>query len=84
MHSEELDNKCRLCVGDIGEDTEKYNINNVWINIYLVEHIEDTPNFAVEDKAMFPKQICKACFNKMFRHKEFPQVRTFSHMVVPL
>ena len=39
MHSEELDNKCRLCVGDIREDTKKYNINTVWINIYLVEHI---------------------------------------------
>ena len=69
MHSKELDNKCCLCVGDIGEDTEKYNINNVWINIYLVEHIKDTPNFAIEDKAVFPKQVCKACFNKMYRHK---------------
>ena len=52
MHSEELDNKCCLCVGDIGEDTEKYNINNVWINIYVVEHIKYTPNFDVEDKAV--------------------------------
>ena len=52
MHSEELDNKCCLCVGDIREDTEKYNLNNVWINIYLVEHITYTPNFAFEDKAM--------------------------------
>ena len=69
MHSEELDNKCRLCVGDIREDTKKYNINNVWINFYLVEHIKDTPNFALEDKAIFPKQVCKVCFNKMYRHK---------------
>ena len=69
MHSEKLHTKCCLFVGVIGKDTEKYNINNVWINIYLVEHIEDTLNFAVEDKAMFPKQVCKACFNKMYRHK---------------
>ena len=50
MHSEELHTKCGLCVGDIGEDTEKYNINCAWIYIFLVEHIEDTPNIAVEDK----------------------------------
>ena len=61
--------KCRLCVGDVGEDTIKYNVNYVWINIYLVEQIGDTPNFATEHKTNFPKLICDTFFNKMYRHK---------------
>ena len=68
MHSEELDNKCRLCVGDIGEDTEKYNINNFWINIYLVEHIEDTPNFARRTELNYSGEKVTVALEKDFKH----------------
>ena len=68
MHKNELKNKSRLCVGEVGKDTEKHNLGNVWININLNEQVKDA--FATEYKTKFQKLISKASFNTKYRHKD--------------
>ena len=84
MHSGELQKKCRLCVGDLGDNTFKYSVSNVWINDYLIEELKDEkPNFDAEDKTQFPKFICKVCFNKMYHHKSQFEKHRKSQVKIP-
>ena len=80
MHNNELQNKSRLCVGEVGKDTEKHNLGNEWINISLNEQVKDALRFATEYKTKFPKLICKAGFNKKYGHKV--SIEKYSHLAL--